>query len=71
MAKLLHAHPSGPYLLGQEPSYADFVLVSALQFCVRAGDHDDNDIFKRIVAADNAYAEVYDACKPWLERDNY
>lgn len=54
----------GPFLMGNEVSYGDFLLVSMLQFfkCV------DEAVFGRVLAIDEAFGRVYEACGPWLER---
>ena len=72
VAKLLHADDSGPYLLGAEVSYADFVLVSFLRFCVRLGDGGGKgDVFERFVMYDSAFEKVFEACEKWMESDSY
>lgn len=51
----------------QKVSYADFVVVAALRFARRAGE----DIYGKIVAAQPCLDELFEACKPYLERDSY
>ena len=48
-------------------SFADFVLVGLLQFIKRT----DEKNFDRLVGIEPALKELYDAAKPWLERDDY
>lgn len=48
-------------------SYADFVIVSAIEFGKRTGE----DNFKAIMNFDPAFKELYEACKPWLARDDH
>jgi len=47
-------------------SYADFILVSMLHFvkCI------SEDKFKKLLALDDAFPKVYEACKQWLEKDD-
>ncbi|KAL1393553.1 hypothetical protein HDK64DRAFT_285422 [Phyllosticta capitalensis] len=65
---------SMPYLLSfvfhvltQAVSYADFVLVSLLEYTKRIGQ----DIFDRVVAVDKSFEEIYKASAKWLERDDH
>ncbi|KAI9155606.1 Cuticle-degrading protease [Paramyrothecium foliicola] len=64
IAKFLKEN-SGPFVLGDKVSYADFILVSFLHFVKRMeGDED----FKRL----NEWPEIialYKACEPWLQKD--
>lgn len=48
-------------------SYADFVLVSFLQFIRRFHE----EAFTKALAVDDAIKKVYEACGKWLERDSY
>ncbi|RDW68677.1 hypothetical protein BP5796_09334 [Coleophoma crateriformis] len=67
LADMLKENPSGPFLMGKEVSYADFIVVGVFQFYKRAGQ----DIFDRAMAVDTALHALYDACEPWLKRDNH
>ncbi|KAH8646267.1 hypothetical protein BX600DRAFT_555957 [Xylariales sp. PMI_506] len=56
----------GPFVLGSaSPSYTDFVAVGWLQ-CARVVDE---GVFQRNIAYPG-YKEVYEACLPYLERNN-
>ncbi|PVH71792.1 hypothetical protein DL98DRAFT_520881 [Cadophora sp. DSE1049] len=57
----------GPYVLGKTPSYADFIIVGFLQFFKVI----EEDMYQRLGKAEPALGELYDACKPWLERDGH
>ena len=57
----------GPYTLGKEPSYVDFVVVSWLHFLNTI----DEEIYKKVVAIDHVFGKLYDACGKWLERDDH
>ena len=48
-------------------SYADFVVVGMLHFFKVI----DESIYERVVATEPECGKLYDACKPWLERDDY
>jgi len=57
----------GPFVMGFTTSYSDFVIVSSLHMLSRI----DQKIFDRIVGIEPKLGEVYNACKPWLERDDH
>ncbi|KAH7309250.1 hypothetical protein BKA65DRAFT_519492 [Rhexocercosporidium sp. MPI-PUGE-AT-0058] len=57
----------GPYVMGKTPSYPDFIIVGFLQFFKVI----EEDMYQRLVKVDSALGELYDACKPWLERDGH
>ncbi|GME45297.1 putative glutathione s-transferase [Neofusicoccum parvum] len=57
----------GPYVLGNEVSYGDFIIVGLLQFAKTVGQ----DVYDRIVAHDKAFEDLYKACAKWLERDDH
>jgi hypothetical protein len=48
-------------------SYSDFIIVGMLHFLKVI----DEKIYERIVGMDDSFAKVYDACKPWLKRDDH
>ncbi|KAH4075478.1 hypothetical protein HBH92_042280 [Parastagonospora nodorum] len=56
----------GPYFLGETVSYADFIFVGMMHMIKRL----DEDVFQRFLAYDPALPKLYDACKPWLEKDD-
>jgi glutathione S-transferase len=67
LAAILKHDPSGPFCLGSTPSYADFLINGFLEWCrCLAGG-----IFERVVGIDQAFKDVYDACAPWLERNDH
>ena len=65
MGDILKAE-GGPFALGKTASYADFVIVSLLQYAKRV----DEVIYERAVAIEPSLRIVYDASKQWLERDD-
>lgn len=48
-------------------SYADFVIVSFLEFLKVV----DQEFFDRIVKVEPAFGKLYEACEPWLKRNSY
>ena len=54
-------------MLGEEVSYADFVMVGYLQMVRRV----DEELFARIGAEGPALKRLYEACAVWLERDDH
>ncbi|KIX97164.1 uncharacterized protein Z520_07278 [Fonsecaea multimorphosa CBS 102226] len=67
LAGVYAENPQGPFLMGNDVSYADFMVVGFLR------------MFDRLGAVDQLFAmdggeklkEVYGACAKWLERDTY
>ncbi|TKA73768.1 hypothetical protein B0A55_07122 [Friedmanniomyces simplex] len=55
----------GPFVLGSEVSYADFVLVALLEGMRRIGE----DLFERIVGGDEGLLAIYEECRRWTEKD--
>jgi len=56
----------GPFFLGETVSYADFILVSMLHFVKRANE----DVYKKLMALDDALPKIYEASKQWLEKED-
>lgn len=67
LAGVLGENPEGPFFLGKEVSYVDFVVVGWLKMMVRL------NIAERIWSLDggNELKALYDASTKWLERDSY
>jgi len=57
----------GPFVMGDTPSYADFVIVGMIHFFKVV----DEDIYNRVVKAEPEFGKLYDACKQWLDRDDH
>jgi len=53
-------------LISRIVSYADLIFVSMLHFLKRAHE----DVYKKLVALDDALPKVYEASKRWLEKEN-
>lgn len=68
IAKLLRENDKGPYVLGDEPSFADFILAGFWRFMELLDQN--GDLYGRIVQVDSSFSEHYEACKKWMERDN-
>ncbi|KAF1354813.1 hypothetical protein BDV97DRAFT_374790 [Delphinella strobiligena] len=58
----------GPFFLGREPGYADFVFVAALRFMERVY----GEGFEGVLRGDESggFGRLYEACAGWLERDD-
>jgi len=63
----LLAQEDGPFFMGKTASYMDFVVVGLLHFYHRI----DERLFKKVLDIEPALGVLYDASKPWLERDDY
>ncbi|KEF58253.1 uncharacterized protein A1O9_06179 [Exophiala aquamarina CBS 119918] len=66
LAGLLGENPDGPFFLGKQVSYVDFVVVAWLKMLVRLG------VEERIWGLDGGseLKALYDASAKWLERDS-
>ncbi|CZT21157.1 related to putative glutathione S-transferase [Ramularia collo-cygni] len=63
---ILHENSGGPYVLGNKPSFADFILAGWWRFTELLDN--DGDLHGRIMQFDDGFLEHYDACKKWMER---
>lgn len=61
-------HVEGIPELTEVVSYADFIIAAVLQAGKRIGD---GEMFRRVVAVDEAFERLFDATKKWAERDNH
>ncbi|KAF1815582.1 hypothetical protein P152DRAFT_390289 [Eremomyces bilateralis CBS 781.70] len=57
----------GPFVKGKTVSYADFVIVSFLQFVKTIGD----DVFDKFVGYDQTFKDIYEASADWVKRDDH
>ena len=57
---------AGPFMLGSEVSYADFVVVAVLEGFRRIGE----DLFERIVEGKEGLRGVWEGCGELLKKDN-
>ena len=66
--QLLHEDESGPYVLGKEVSFADFILAGLWRFYQRVDK--DGDLYGRVMKYDGSLVKHHEACKKWLERED-
>ncbi|KAI9745389.1 MAG: hypothetical protein M1818_000923 [Claussenomyces sp. TS43310] len=59
---------SGPYVMGLEPGFADFVLAGFWRF-MQVLDR-DGDLFGRLMKYDESFPKHFAACEKWLVRDD-
>lgn len=64
----LHKHKKdeGPFVLGSEVSYGDFVVAGLFESMARV----DKQLYQRLMGYDDSFKRLHEACKPWLERDD-
>lgn len=55
----------GPFILGSEVSYGDFIIVALVEGFKRIGE----DIGERILGMDERFRKLYEGCGKWMERD--
>jgi len=67
MQEMVNEDQSGPFILGQTPSYADFITVGWFKFLLALGE----DAFEKAMAIDAGFPKLYQACEEWLERDQH
>ncbi|EME38692.1 hypothetical protein DOTSEDRAFT_75443 [Dothistroma septosporum NZE10] len=67
LVEILEDDPNGPFCLGNTPSYADFYIVGMLEFsrCVGGGN------LERFFEFDGVFQTLYEACGPWLKRNDH
>ena len=58
----------GPYVLGREVSFADFVIAGLFRFLSRL-DH-GGDVYGRAMGVDERLGEHVEATKQWLVRED-
>ena len=54
----------GPFLLGSQVCYADFIIVATMQMFRRIGE----DAFEMFVGGREGLRKLHQACEPWLQR---
>lgn len=65
--KTLLRENTGPFVEGEQASYADIIIASFLEFARRV----DITVFDRIIGYDFSLKTHYDATKPWLARNDH
>ena len=68
LRKILHEHEEGPYVMGKEVSFADFIVAGFWRFVEKLDQ--GGDLFGRAMKVDEAFPRHYEACEKWLERDD-
>lgn len=64
---VLNEDGRGPFCLGEQVSYADFIIVGFLEYCRCLG----GDCFERVLRFDGLFGSLYDSCKLWLMRNDH
>jgi len=59
---------AGPYVMGAEPGFADFVLAGFWRF-MQVLDC-DGDLFGRLMKYDESFPKHFAACEKWLMKDD-
>lgn len=67
LADNLKEHPEGPFCLGEVTSYADFFIAGFLEWARVCGGF----MFDRVLEYDRVFKSLFEACQPWLERNNH
>lgn len=57
-----HKKDDGPFILGSQVCYADFIIAANFLAAKRAGD----DMFDRIIGWDSSFSSHYRACEAWM-----
>jgi len=65
---LLAEDKTGPYVMGAEPGFADFVLAGFWRF-MQVLDRQE-DLFGRLMKYDESFPKHFTACKKWLLKDD-
>lgn len=65
---LLGENPEGPYIMGNEPTFADFILAGFWRFMERLSK--GGDLSERFMKFDKSFKEHREACQQWLERED-
>lgn len=69
LIKLLEKDVSGPFVAGNVPSYADFVIGGFWDF-LHLVDR-EGDVYGRVMKMNPSFPEHENACKPWFARASY
>ncbi|KAM3425626.1 hypothetical protein BST61_g7571 [Cercospora zeina] len=59
---------TGEFVQGDEAGFADFILAGVFRFSEIVDK--EGDLFGRLMGHHDAFRQHYEACKPWLERDD-
>jgi glutathione S-transferase len=69
LVAILRERDGGPFVLGEKASYADFVLAGFWAFLKKLDK--GGDLFGRVMGVNEAFGRHWEACQPWLEREDY
>lgn len=61
-----HKKDSGPFVMGSQVSYADFVIAAMFECFERC----DTTSYQKIMSYDQSLKDLHQACRPWLQRDD-
>lgn len=61
-----HKKSEGPFVLGKEPSYGDFMIVAGMKMFSVLGQ----DAFEKFAGQSTELRELYDACGDWVSKDD-
>ena len=67
VGSILRENPAGPFVLGAEVSYTDFVILGVLQWAKTI----DAEYYEKIVGFEPALKDLYDASQQWLKRNDH
>lgn len=65
--ELLKQKTGGPFVHGEQVTYADFIIVGSFEFIRLLGE----DVFEKAMSLDSAFPQLYEACKPWMKRSDH
>ncbi|KAK5119162.1 hypothetical protein LTR85_007776 [Meristemomyces frigidus] len=60
-----HKRCEGPFILGSEVSYGDFLVVAFTESLRRIG----SDLGERFLNVDESFRNLHEACKVWMQKD--
>lgn len=71
MSKFLkeHKQDDGPFILGRKACYADLIIAGLVEAYRRIGSNEG--AFEKLTKSITGLTEHYEACRPWLKRNNY
>lgn len=61
-----HKKDEGPFILGSTVSYGDFIIVTLFEGLERIR----KDRYEKLVAYDERFKKLHEACRPWLKKDD-
>jgi hypothetical protein len=61
-----HRKDEGPFALGSQPSYGDFIAAGMFECFERCHPED----YEKLVGLDPTFRALHEACRPWLVRDD-